>query len=802
MLDQSERALRVQIVEDEGIVALDLRHGLEQLGFDVVGIAANEMDAVRLALATVPDLVLMDIHLDQGSDGISAAQKIRQQLAVPVVFLSAFGEAETLQRAAEAAPYGYLLKPFELRELNATVRMAVVRRTEERKTEQAQRRLRLALESARLVVLEMDDGSPELRWSGMSPSHELGQIGEALQLSGLLQGLDALGRQGFEALLQRGDPLDLVCRWQAGEQAERWLELHARRFDEEKLVMGMVRDVSIRVERDTRLRQAMVVFDATDEAILFLDAQRRVISCNPAFCRLTGWTEAEVRGLQPQGFLYARRHGDQVQGEMHSHGEVMCRRADASLFPALEHLCAVVDGEGTVTHHVLSFSDISEIRNTQFKLRHQALHDPLTGLANRMQLHETLQERTQRSAAASKPFGLLFIDLDGFKGINDTLGHDRGDELLITMSRRLQAALRSEDLAVRLGGDEFVVLMGLSAPTGGMAAGATMLSQKLLDAISQPVQLGAQSLSLTASVGIALYPEHGADPHALLKAADAAMYEAKARGRNRLALFAPMLAEAVAVQHRMEQGLRRALENRELSLHWQPMVDMRDGSLRGAEVLLRWQHPELGQVPPNSFIPLAETTGMICPIGNWVLDQACEQLAAWRQQGLLLPRVAINVSVRQFEQEDMLHRVHRTLQRCGIAPEQLEIEVTESLFANGVAMRQVLDSLRDLGVRISMDDFGTGFSSLGQLKSLPLDRMKIDRSFVSDLERDASSRAIVHTIITLARSLGLDITAEGVETDAQRQTLLSMGAHEAQGWLFHRALSAAQMQALLASRVG
>ena len=371
MLDQSERALRVQIVEDEGIVALDLRHGLEQLGFDVVGIASNEMDAVRLALATVPDLVLMDIHLDQGSDGISAAQKIREQLAVPVVFLSAFGEAETLQRAAEAAPYGYLLKPFELRELNATVRMAVVRRTEERKTEQAQRRLHLALESARLVVLEMDDGSPELRWSGMSPSHELGQVGEALQLSSLLKGLDPLGRQGFEALLQRGDPLDLVCRWQAGEQPERWLELHARRFDEEKLVMGMVRDVSIRVERDTRLRQAMVVFDATDEAILFLDAQRRVISCNPAFCRLTGWTETEVRGQQPQGFLYARRHGDQVQSETHAHGEVMCRRADASLFPALEHLCAVVDGEGTVTHHVLSFSDISEIRNTQFKLRHQ-----------------------------------------------------------------------------------------------------------------------------------------------------------------------------------------------------------------------------------------------------------------------------------------------------------------------------------------------------------------------------------------------------------------------------------------------
>ncbi|MBT9500827.1 MAG: EAL domain-containing protein [Burkholderiaceae bacterium] len=797
MLDLLDRPLRVQIVEDERIVALDLRSGLEQLGFDVVGIAANEPDALRMAETTLPDLVLMDIHLDDGSDGISAARQIRERLAVPVVFLTAYGEPETLTRAAQAAPYGYLLKPFELRELNATVRMALVRRQEERKTESAQRRLQLALESARLLVLELDDGDNKLNWSGQVPGDDLAGLAATRGLGGLLAGLDEAGQQAFDALLQRGEPIDLTCRWQTGDAQARWLELHARRFAAEHLIMGMVRDVSARVERETRLRQALVVFDATDEAILFLDADQQVLSCNPAFSRMTGWSETEVRGRRPEDFLYARRHGDQPikPGLGSRQGEVMCCRADASLFPALEHLCAVLDEQGRVGHYVLSFSDISEIRATQYELRHQALHDPLTGLGNRLQLQEALHGRTVRAPQTTAPFGLLFIDLDGFKNINDTLGHDCGDDLLIAVADRLQALLRREDLAIRLGGDEFVVLMHDPGEDGA----AVLLAQKLLNAIAKPVLLGTQSVSVTASVGVALYPQHASTAHGLLKAADAAMYEAKARGRSRAAVYEHALADVAAAHLQLEQGLRRALELKQLSLHWQPMVELGSGRVLGAEVLLRWQHPELGAVPPHRFIPIAEATGLICPIGAWVLDQACAQAAAWQYAGQGLARVAVNISVRQFEQEDVLQLVRTTLQRYGLAPERLEVEVTESLFGNGAAMRRVLSSLRDLGVRVSLDDFGTGFSSLGQLKSLPMDRLKIDRSFVSDLPHDASSRAIVHTIITLARSLGLDITAEGVETEAQRRALLAMGVSDAQGWLFHRAMPADQMEALLLS---
>ncbi len=790
MFDAIERPLRVQIVEDERIVALDLRSGLEQLGFEVVGIAANEPEAVRLASSTSPDLVLMDIHLDQGSDGIDAARQIRELLAVPVIFLTAYGEPETLKRAALAAPYGYLLKPFELRELNATVCMAMARRREEIKTEKAERRLLLALESARLSVLELESaGGGALRWSGHGLGSELAPLGQTLSLAELRQRLDPPAGQALDELQQQGRPMDMVCRWQAGTGAPRWMEIHARRFEAEGLVMGMLRDVTERIESETRLRQALVVFDATDEAILFLDADCRVLSCNPAFSAMTGWAEAEVQGHCPEGFLYARRRGDHRPERGQRQGEVTCMRRDGSTFPALEHLCAVLDAQGQASHHVLSFSDISEIRDAQFKLQHLALHDPLTGLGNRLHLQEALQAHI---VSGGVPLGLIFIDLDGFKTINDTLGHDCGDELLKSLAARLQSLLRREDVAIRLGGDEFVVLMSQAT----RAADALALAAKLLEAIAKPVSLQSQVVCVTASAGVALWPEHVASPQALLKAADAAMYEAKSRGRNRAALYEHSQAEEASEQLRIEQGLRQALERRELLLHWQPVVEMRSGRILGAEALLRWQHPVLGAVAPNRFIPVAETTGLIVPIGAWVLDQACAQAAAWQtlQPGL---RLAVNVSVRQFEQDDVPALVRDALQRHRLDPGCLEIEVTESLFGNTLALRHMLVELRALGVHIALDDFGTGYSSLGQLKTLPLDRLKIDRCFVADLTPDSDSHAIVQTIVTLAHSLKLALTAEGVENEVQRQILLDLGAGDAQGWLFHRAMPADQFEALL-----
>ncbi len=846
MLDaiaSTDRRWRIQIVEDERIVALDLRSGLEQLGYEVVGIASTEPEALRLASRTVPDLVLMDIHLDRGSDGISAARLLREQLAVPVVFLSAYGEPETLRRAAEAAPYGYLLKPFELRELNATVRMAMVRRAEERKTEAAERRLRLALESARLAVLELSpgttasttttpaalpDASPRqdheppppglaLRWTGHDAVPELAALTRSTALAALREGLDGRGQQALDALLQVGTPMDVTCCWRGpDEPSGRWLEIHARHFEGEGVVMGMVRDVSERVEHENRLRQAAVAFNATEEAILFLDADQRVLGCNSAFAHLTGWSEPDVLGHRPEEFLFCRRHGDwPVDPSPHAgQGEVTCRRRDGTSFPALRHFAAVLDDEGRASHHVLSFADISEIRQAQHELRHQALHDALTGLGNRLMLQQVLQDW------AAQPLALLFMDLDGFKTINDTLGHDAGDDLLRQIACRLSTQLRHDDVAVRLGGDEFVLLL----PQVAQEDAALAIARKLIAAVSHPVRLelpslpaGAHSVVVTASVGVALCPGHVDSPPLLLRAADAAMYQAKARGRSRAVAFESSMADVASHRLQMEQGLRSALAQREFALAWQPIVDLREGRLVGAEVLLRWRHPTLGDVPPGRFIPVAEEMGLITAIGAWVLDEAVAQAAAWRRAGLPALRVAVNVSVRQFEQDDVPALVAASLRRHGLPPDCLELELTESLIAQAVTTGAALQQLRGLGVRLALDDFGTGFSSLAQLTALPMDRLKIDRSFLQalmpagpdqlpgptdDPAASGSAQAVVRSIVALARGLRLGITAEGVETVAQRDWLLSLGDMDAQGWLFHRPLPAAQMAALLGRGLG
>lgn len=789
MTEVLDRPLRVQIVEDERIVALDLRSGLEQMGYEVVGIASDEHAALELADRTAPDLVLMDIHLDRGSDGIAAARALRERFALPVVFLTAYSEAETLRRASEAAPYGYLLKPFELRELNATVRMAMARRCEERKTEAAERRLMLALESARMTVLELDARSSRLRWSGQDHNPQLQPLAQTLTLAGLQSQLDPMGQAALDALILRGEPVDRTCEWRPAGCSPRWLEIHARHFGAEALIMGMVRDVTERVQAEARLRQAVAAFEATEEAMLFLDAEQKVLSCNPAFAALTGWTEAEAQGQRPQDFLYARRHGDRVDSSPH-HGEVTCWRRDGSTFPALEHLSAVLDERGSPTHYVLSFSDISEIRDTQFKLQHLALHDPLTGLGNRLCLQERLQEAVQGRLA------LLFLDLDGFKTINDTLGHECGDELLMAIAARLSALLRRDDLAVRLGGDEFVVLM----VEPRHAEDAMALADKLLQAIGAPVWVGGQEICVNASAGVALYPDQLSSPGALLKAADAAMYEAKARGRGRAALYDSSMTQEASTLLQLEQGLRQVLQTSQLRLVWQPVVDMRDGQIVAAEVLLRWRHPQLGEVAPDRFIPVAEATGQIVAIGGWVLEQACAQMARWRSEGLILPRMAVNVSVRQLEEDELLKRVRALLLRYGLPARCLELEVTESLFARGSSLRGCLQGLRELGVGIALDDFGTGFSSLGQLSLLPLDRLKIDRSFVSQLGEPGQARAVVRTVLTLANSLGLASTAEGVETEAQREELLALGARHAQGWLFHKAMEADALASLLRGR--
>ena len=799
--------VRIQIVEDERIVALDLKQDLESMGYRVSGVAASESHALELARREPPDLVLMDINLGAGGDGTRAAKRLMDEYRVPVVYLTAYAEPETLNRASLTAPYGYLLKPFELRELNATIHMALARRRVERQAERAEMRYRLALDAGQLGVLEFGASGNDLELHGHAgPLFE--EAPPALTREGFMSRLDAVSQARLGSLrAQPGQDLHALARWQLGPQRQLWLEIHARHFVEEARIIGVFRDVSGQVDSEAQLRQAAVVFESAADAIVILDVDGRLRAVNPAFCALTGWQPDEVLGARLPDILHAQRQTDLLlhdplrQTEAR-HGEVLCKRRDGSQFPAWEHVAPVLGADGRLSHQVLSFTDISALRRAETQIQHLAFHDALTGLGNRHHMDYCLKQFITASDATNEGggFALCFLDLDGFKTINDTLGHHRGDELLVTIARRLSACLRRSDVAIRLGGDEFVILLSQLAQREALLA----LADKLLCAIREPVSLdGTEPVSVSASLGLALFPEHASTADELVKAADTAMYAAKSAGRNRCEIYDSQLAARAVERLQIEQGLRRARLGEQLQLHWQPIVELASGRVLGAEALLRWQHPQYGSISPERFIPIAEESGLIEDIGRAVLQDACRQGRAWLDAGLRLERIAVNVSARQLQREGFVNCVRQALLQHAFPPERLELELTESALQTVDSGQRLLGELRRLGVKLAIDDFGTGFSSLSMLKYFPLDRLKIDRSFVRDLETDANDQAITRAIVALARALGLALTAEGVENEAQRQALQAMGVEEAQGWLFSRAVPAhefalAQAQAEMA----
>ena len=419
------------------------------------------------------------------------------------------------------------------------------------------------------------------------------------------------------------------------------------------------------------------------------------------------------------------------------------------------------------------------------RIRHQAYHDSLTGLPNRASFAEHLDEAMRRAKRAGWPLALLFLDLDNFKRVNDSLGHDAGDRLLRVAAERIRRAVREADMLFRMGGDEFTVLLeDVRGPEE-----AAMVSSRVLEAMAEPLQLQHHEISVTASIGIALYPRDDVVAERLLKSADTAMYRAKELGRNRYAFFAPEMNERVESQMLIEAALRRALKNQEFVLHFQPRVSAASGRATGAEALLRWRHPEWGLVEPGRFIPLLEETGMVVPVGAWVLSEACRHAKAWQDAGLPPLRVSVNLSSRQFRSETLFDSVTEALRASRLQPELLELELTESLLVENVEHAMgVMGKLKAIGTAISIDDFGTGYSSLGYLKRFPIDSLKIDKSFVRDIATSPKDAAIVKAISALARSLGIGLIAEGVEEVWQAEYLRAQQCTEMQGFLFSHPL--------------
>jgi diguanylate cyclase (GGDEF)-like protein/PAS domain S-box-containing protein len=564
----------------------------------------------------------------------------------------------------------------------------------------------------------------------------------------------------------------------------------------------------LRLGQQNRLAQRRIellaqVFDHASEALVVTDRHHRIIEVNPAFTRQTGYAASEATGQSP-AILDARRDRQLTRREIggplretnHWSGEFACLHKAGHVFPTWMSIVTLRDADGDVTHHVGSLVDLSEVKRAEERVVHLAHHDPLTDLPNREQLQGRLEQAMASARRNEEKLAMLFLDMDHFKNINDTLGHHIGDQLLVEVARRLKTVVRDSDIVSRLGGDEFVIV--LTGVGREAVRGASHVADKILVALARPYAVAGHELHSTPSIGVGVFPDDGEDVDTLMRNTDAAMYQAKAAGRNNFKFFTPAMHRAAEDRRVLEAGLRRAIAHEELFVQYQPQVDARTGAVVAVEALLRWQHPTRGLVPPLTFIPIAEDSGQIDELGAWVLDQGLAQVARWRAAGHAALRVAVNLSARQLHPETLPGLVEQSLRRHGLQGDALELEITESVAMRDPARtRHVLQQLRALGVRLAIDDFGTGYSSLAYLKELPLDCLKLDRSFVKDIERDANDAAISAATIRLAHALGLAVVAEGVETTAQLDHLRGLDCDLLQGYHFSRPLLPADCGAYL-----
>ena len=574
---------------------------------------------------------------------------------------------------------------------------------------------------------------------------------------------------------------------------------------EKKRLHWVMRDMTRMQEIQFESQVSTMVFKSAAEGVMITDIEGGILAINPAFSRITGYSAADVVGRNPrflksglQDASFYKGFWEALTENGYWQGEVYNRKKNGEIYPEWLTVSSARDSDGKILSYIAVFSDLSRLLQTEKRLSYLAHHDTLTGLPNRLLFQDRLAQTLTQARRSGVPFTLIFIDLDRFKQINDTLGHEVGDQVLREVGQRLSSVVREADTVARLGGDEFVILA--PALSGDDDIGS--VCAKALETMAQPILVGDHELYVGGSFGCAEYPRHGDDETNLLKHADVAMYRAKAVGGNTHAMY-EQHAKVDDGMLRLETEMRRALERNEMRLEFQPQVTAEGGELMGVEALLRWDHPRLGAVPPVEFIPVAEQIGQIIPIGAWVLDAACRQLAEWDARQISVPVMAVNVSPRQLRDPRFVDTVRSALTRHGIAPERLELEVTE-----GEVMFHIdtdhskLMPLRSLGIKIAIDNFGTGYSSLARLKELPIDRIKIDRSFITALEEKdkAYALAISGAIVTMGRALGLGLIAEGVESLAQHEVLAGQGCEAIQGYLIGRPMRPEALAEWVATR--
>lgn len=662
------------------------------------------------------------------------------------------------------------------------------------------RRLALVVEHTTNLVVITDERQC-IQWvndafhqlTGYDPAQIVGRTVESLFVDS--QGQQPLAQLCDALTGMRGVRTQLPAHTR--DEHELWLDIDVQPLRDATGTLtgfvGVATDITERRRAQVELRVAAIAFDSLD-AIAIIDARRRILRVNSAFTRITGYEPCEVIGMTQNRLLYSGRQdrafydamNEQLQRERHWQGELWSRRKNDELFLIWLSITAVTNDDGEVENYVSVFSDITERRRADETIYRLAHYDPLTDLPNRRLLRERLGEAMQSSEHSGRYAAVLFVDLDRFKQLNDTRGHEMGDLLLIEVARRLTATMRATDTVARYGGDEFVIVATDLNPDADQATGQIeAIASGLRMSLNRPYRLDDSEYHSTSSIGVHLFIGHEQSLDQLLERADIAMYQAKRSGRDRVGFFDENTHAVMTARTLLEADLRHALSGNQFQPYLQPQVD-ENGVVIGAEVLLRWRHPRRGFVPPSEFIPVAEDSELIVEIGGWVLHWACAQLSAWagveRFDSL---RLAVNVSPKQFRQPDFVDRVRRAVEIAGIRPGHLELELTESVIALDIEETvAIMRAIRALGIGLALDDFGTGQSSLTYLARLPLDQLKIDQSFVHTIIDDRSDAVIVQTIIGMASNLGIDVIAEGVESTGQRSFLHTLGCRRFQGYLY------------------
>jgi len=811
-----DKQIRVLIVEDEAIIAMDLAQRLEDYGYAVSGIAASSDQAIVLFEATGPDLVMMDVVIRGGRDGIETAAVLQAKRDVPVIYLTAFRDEATLCRAPDTAPYGYLLKPFRPDDMRAAIEVALVKHGMESRLRQSEQWFARTLRCIGDAVIATDEtgcirfvnpvaeqltgclqaeafGLPietilELRQEhgGLKIANPVTEALASGRLSGRQNSACVVARDGCRTLVEHST---------------------APILNDNHVLMGAVlvmRDISRRREMERAFAESEQRFHSAFEhaaigmALVAVDG--RFLQANGILAAMLGVDAATVSGLS----LHALCHRDDrpildEQLERLAANEVATFQIELRLETpggrivwSLLSVSVVRDDEGVPLYHIVQVQDVTARRSAEEQLVYVAYYDALTGLSNRAHISRQLEQSLAYCRRRSEKLAVMFVDLDNFKFVNDSLGHKAGDAVLREVARRLRSTVRETDIVGRLGGDEFIVILPGIESEGDVAG----VCAKLIEAMELPYEFEGH-LQVSCSIGVSQFPRDAQSADRLIVTADDAMYRAKELGKNGFVFYCSEWGRQLNERMLQEAELRRALAEQHFEIHYQPIQDT-TGRIRSMEALLRWQHPERGLQLPDTFIPTAERTGLIVPIGAWVLRAVCRQIRAWQDAGAAEVSVAVNLSARQFRDPELIATVMGALAESALAPACLELELTESCIMHQPERASaILDELRSHGLRIAVDDFGTGYSSLSYLKRFPIHALKIDRSFMVDLPDNRESSAIVSAIVTMSRALGLTVVGEGVENAAQANFLKDLGCDLLQGFLYQRPAPAALIEGLL-----